>query len=212
MVNSKDILTIQCKLDGFSINEGVKTNEYEKVVVIFDNNNSTLVPKAFFQASEKEKYLSFLDIINDVILHNELPSLNAVNIFSISQKDYDYCLNFNKNVDIQHFSTLFIEESYRKNGNDTKPKIFINIRDNRFEMVAFDNNKLLMHNIYSFKTREDFAYYLLYAMQQYKLDGETTQLFLSGSIVIDSPLVDLLSRYIRTIQITKSNLDDINNI
>ncbi|MCQ2314641.1 MAG: DUF3822 family protein [Bacteroidales bacterium] len=218
------ILTIQCSLDGFSfaiknvetaaftkvgtirslakIKElNIDTTDFQKVIAIIDNDESTIVPEQFYEDSKKRQYLDFLGLGNEMqILTEDVNAVNAVNIFAVPFEQLNEISNLNANIEIKHISTVFIGAVMNRFRESITAQIAVDVHDEHFEMVAAKGNILLMHNIFHFKTKEDFAYFLLFAMERLHLDGETTPLYFAGLIDEKSQIVELCSRYIRDIR------------
>lgn len=218
------ILTIQCSLDGFSFaiknvettaftkvgtvsslaklkELNIDTTDFQKVIAIIDNDENTIVPEQFYEDSKKRQYLDFLELGGEMqILTENIDAINAVNIFAIPYEQLNEISNLNANIEIKHISTAFIGAVMNRFRESITAQIAVDVHDEHFEMIATKDNNLLMHNIFHFKTKEDFAYFLLFAMEQLHLDGETTPLYFAGLIDEKSQIVELCSRYIRDIR------------
>ena len=42
---------------------------------------------------------------------------------------------------------------------------------NFFELFIFDKGKMLFYNSFSYETSEDIAYFIMYALKQWEIDG-----------------------------------------
>ncbi len=69
----------------------------------------------------------------------------------------------------------------------------------RFTCMVRKNNQLHLCNTYSYKTSEDFIYYILFCYEQLGLQTETDSLNLSGAIEKEDSLYTALFTYIRHI-------------
>jgi hypothetical protein len=67
-------------------------------------------------------------------------------------------------------------------------------------MFVLKGAKLLFNNTFRFKTKEDFLYFMLFAMEQLQLDAETVQVIFMGMITEDSKIAELVTRYVRNIR------------
>ena len=63
-------------------------------------------------------------------------------------------------------------------------------------MIFFKGSKLQFYNLFSYKTGEDFIYFLLAALEQLKLNPERAEVVLMGAIEKNFQLYDLVFRYI----------------
>ena len=73
------------------------------------------------------------------------------------------------------------------------------MRNRDFDM-AIVNDKLLFFNNFRFNTKDDFAYFMLFAMEQYGFTGQDTPVCFSGLILASSDIINLCGRYIRDIR------------
>ena len=178
--------------------ESWKLEEFRNVNIVIDNNSNTLIPKVFFKEEQKETYLSMLNINNKAyILTDEIPECEAVNIFSYKDK-----LDFlNNNVKIYHSSTVLIKKLIREfSDRNNETRAFINVKNNSYELIILNNDKLIFHNYFNFKTKEDFIYFILFTFDQLNIDNESIPLYFTGFIEEKSPIVELCARYIRNIR------------
>lgn len=84
-------------------------------------------------------------------------------------------------------------------------QVFVNVLEDRFELVYFKKNKLHFYNSYKYKTKEDFIYFVLAAFEQLSINPEEAKLVLLGIINKDGQLYDIIFQYIRHIQFIKQN-------
>ena len=105
-----------------------------------------------------------------------------------------------------HFSSVFIECLGINFRHLTEGKtVFVNVRDDSFDMVYFKDSKLVFYNLFRFRTKEDFIYFLLASVEQLGLNPETAEVVLSGMIEKDSGIFDMISRYIRSAGFIRRN-------
>jgi hypothetical protein len=84
-------------------------------------------------------------------------------------------------------------------------KIFVNIEQNHFDVLAFNEaGNLQIMNRYDFKTQTDFIYFLLLCCDQLNIDREKTELVLSGEVDIESKIYDVCYRYFRFISFIRT--------
>ena len=101
------------------------------------------------------------------------------------------------NTHFTHTSSIFIDSILKKeDGNG----IFVNVRNRDFDMLVKKEGKLQFFNNFKFNAKEDFAYFLLFAMEQNNLSGQDTLVRFSGLIRPASDIIDLCGRYVRDIR------------
>ena len=182
-------LTIRNYADGFSY-------------IVVDSDKHTFVPAALYQETKKSKYLDFLGLKEDnsVVCADYLKPVDMYNIYSVSKKVHAKLKNL-ENTEFRHASTLLLEELIKENLeriDDTR--VYLNVKNNSFEMMVLKAANLLFDNTFRFKTKEDFLYFVLFSMEQLHLDAEITPVYFMGMIEKDSQVVELVTRYIRDVR------------
>ena len=197
---SKDVLTIQHSLDGFSY-------------FIIDNNRNTFVPKEVFQERDKEKYLDILGLTDkdSVICTDFINFADAYNVFAVSKNDYDILQNISKKPEIHHASSVLVASLIKDNMERTDDaRVYLNIKDQSFEMIVLKGCDLLFTNHFRFKTKEDFLYFLLFSIEQLHLDAGSVPVYFLGMIEEDSAIVDITARYMRDIRFMGNDYNVLN--
>lgn len=177
--------------------ESLNFDEFKNVNILIDNNNNTFVPKDYFQEETKEDYLSLLNIKHSNVLTDDIAEHNIVNVYS-----YDDKLNFlNNNIKVYHSSSILIKKLLKEfSGRNPETRAFVNVKNNSYELIIINNDKLVFHNYFNFNTKEDFLYFILFTFDQLNIDNESIPLYFLGFIEEKSPVVELCSRYIRNIR------------
>lgn len=177
--------------------ESWKLEDFKNVNILIDNNNNTFVPKEYFQEEMKENYLSLLNIEHSNILTDDIKGSDIVNVYSTQDK-----LTFsNENIKTYHCSSILIKKLIKEfSSRNPETRAFVNVKNNSYELIILNNDKLIFHNYFSFNTKEDFLYFLLFTFDQHNIDNESIPLYFLGFIEEKSSIVDLCSRYIRNIR------------
>ena len=178
--------------------ESLNFDEFKNVNILIDNNNNSFVPKDYFQEETKEDYLSLLNIKHsNNISTDDIAEHNIVNVYS-----YDDKLNFlNNNIKVYHSSSILIKKLLKEfSGRNPETRAFVNVKNNSYELIIINNDKLVFHNYFNFNTKEDFLYFILFTFDQLNIDNESIPLYFMGFIEEKSTLVELCSRYIRNIR------------
>ena len=169
-------------------NKGLNNKELLSVTCLIDNRYCALIPESIFNETDQAKYLDFAFQIptNYSIKSERLESAQCVNVFAL---------------------LTAIKEKLLKDG------VFVNVRNRDFDLLLKRNGKLQFFNNFKFNTKEDFAYFLLFAMEQNGVSGQDTPVLFSGLIRPASDIIDLCGRYVkdirfvadpRTIQVSKA--------
>lgn len=183
----------------FDENELAK-HKYKDVVVLWESHRSTLVPNALFDPAEQETYFHFNhgSETDEKIYADKLKTTEVFNVYAIP-------LDLEKNISvasfrIRHHASVFIESMMVFSKHTLLPKqVFVNVHSGFFDMLVTENGRLLFYNSFAYKTAEDFIYFVLFVYEQLKLSPENNGVILSGEILKNSALFDMLYKYVRNI-------------
>lgn len=192
--NTNDLfLALERALESKKLNN----SPFQSVCCISDERANMLVPKALFKNDDAETLLNFSFNLPTglVAFSDELRSLDTVNLFGMSHALQNKITSKWDSVSIVHSATLFLESLPKTDA----PVVYLNVRNRDFDM-AVKNGKLLFYNNFRFNTKNDFIYFLLFAMDQLGLSGLDTPVNLSGLILPASEIIDLCGRYVRDIR------------
>lgn len=198
LLNSSDdlIRTLEKALDA----KGLNHKKFQTVSCVIDERVNTLIPKALYNSDDNDKYLNFSfnqpkdwGIAVDMLEKHE-----AVNIFAFPNALQTKIKAKWPEATFCHSSSVFLESL----PTSTNSKVWVNVRNRDFDM-AIMKDKLLFFNNFKFNTKDDFAYFLLFAMEQNGLSGDDTPVCVSGLILPSSDIINLCGRYIRDIQFVK---------
>lgn len=173
---------------------------FKKMFFLHKNSHNTLIPSVLFEEEKKSLYLGFNQSFqeNSRIVYDELKNTLASNIFYLANPLAEKVKEFWPNAQIKHFSSVLIEGLVRNFKNNTDEKtLFINLRENSFDIVNFRTNKLYYYNNFSFRTKEDFIYFLLSAIEHLGLNPEDVKLVLMGDINKGMNIYEMIYQYIR---------------
>ena len=194
LANSNDLFhTLEKALDA----KGLNISIFQSVNCIIDERTVVLVPQVLYNPDNNEKYLNFcFNLPKDwVIGVDTLTQHKAVNVFAYHNAMQDKIKAKLPNADIRHSSSVVLESL----PTSDNPTVWVNVRNRDFDM-AIMKDKLLFFNNFKFNTKDDFAYFLLFAMKQNGLSGQETPVHFSGLILPSSEIINLCGRYIRDIQ------------
>lgn len=193
------------KLKHFLNTETELNQSFSEVLVIHKNELSTLVPKALFIEDNLADYLKFNNKIlsTDFITFDEITINDSVNVYVpyINVNNYIYDV-FGEFI-FKHFSTILIEEILKAEKNAEKPKMYVNICNEYFEVVVVDSGKLKFYNTFEYYTKEDFIYYILFTAEQLGLNPESFELIFTGNIDSKDELYAVAYKYVRFVFFSK---------
>lgn len=190
--------------------------QYPKIAEIKTLNESklfTLVPKELFNSEDSYKLLQFsegskvnLECKIDISEHNFLSN----EIILLSQSD-KFLINLSEifELNIINFNSfqVFID-SIIKN-QSTTPGAYINVENNFFDIIIHNSEKLLLANRFYFKSAKDFCYFAIGAIHSTEQNPLEQNLFITGKIMLESEIINLLKRYVLDIKLLET--PNINN-
>ena len=189
--------------------------DFKSVEVIHSNNLSTLVPKEYFQEEKLADYLDFniKTLKTDFITFDEIKSINANNVYIPYVNINNYIFQHFGEFDFKHQKTVLIEKLIQINSDDEKV-MYVNVENNSFEIIVFENKSFIFSNNFNFDTKEDFIYYILFTAEQLEMNPEKFNLYFTGDIEKESEIFNISYTYIKNISFLESknpifeNLDD----
>lgn len=103
--------------------------------------------------------------------------------------------------EFKHFSTIVLDAILSFEKHSTSSKMYVNISIDHFEVIALENGQLKLYNTFEYATKEDFIYYILFAIEQLSFNPEELPLILVGNISKDDELYSIVYKYIREVSI-----------
>ncbi|MGY6647334.1 DUF3822 family protein [Wenyingzhuangia sp. IMCC45574] len=175
---------------------------YGELTLIHHNDLNTFVPKIHFDEDLVHEYLknTVKTFRNDFVSYDEIPKVEANNVYIPYVNINNYIFDSFGEFTYLHSSTVFLENILKAFTVDVKT-MFVNVYANNFQLFVLENNKLVLHNHFSYATKEDFAYYILFVAEQLKMNPNEFNLHLFGEINEEDPNYQLLYNYVRNILI-----------
>ena len=186
---------------------------FREVHIAVEYPKSTLVPKALFEEDQEDTWLSFNHQVTgfESSRTHELQSASAVMLYAVPSDILSALTSAFPEATINSASGTLI------NGLLTATKeaardgvLYANVHGALVDLVYLEEGRLKFFNVFSYHTREDLAYYVIFVIEQLGLNPDTTVLVLLGDIDKESDHFELLYRYIRNIRLIDNSimLDD----
>lgn len=185
---------------------------FSEVIAIHKNQLFSLVPKALFDEGELANYIKFNAkmLTNDIIVYDELESNDLINVYVPFMNVNNYIYELFGEFEFKHSSTVMVESLLNTPHPGNDEVCYVHIGDKQLDITVVSNKKLQLHNSFNYNTKEDFVYYLLFTLEQLKLDTNTVKLKLFGAIDEDDEIYGISYNYIKNISIfIPSNIDHI---
>ena len=159
-------------------------SDFKEINVVHRNSLSTLVPDAFFNQKELKNYLSYnvKTLNNDYITFDDLPSINAKNVYIPFVNINNYLFQNFGSFEYQHHSSILIKKLLAYSKDNTDRLFFVQVFKNNINIVITENNQLILYNHFDYSSNEDFLYYILFVAEQLEMDPNEFQLLFIGDI------------------------------
>ena len=186
---------------------------YNSVLVIHQNNLSTLVPSKYFNEASLKSYLNFniKTLKSDYFTFDDLPSLETKNVYIPYVNINNYLFQNFGEFEYKHYNSVLLEK-LNKIEHTNKSTMYVHVSKNNFEIIVFNKNKLAFSNTFTFKTKEDFIYYILFTAEQLAINTEEFHLYLIGDIYLESQLYKEVYTYIRNVFFLESKNSIFNDL
>jgi hypothetical protein len=191
----------------FKDNSKLLSQDFDKVVIIHQNNLSTLVPTPFFNENELKTYLDYniKTLENDFIAFDSLEQIDTKNVYVPYVNINNFFFQHFGEFEYKHHSTVLIEKLISLSKNNKQKQFFVNVTNQSFDIVVVEDSKLLFYNSFTFSTKEDFIYYILFTAEQLNMNPEELLLFFSGDIEEASEIYHITYQYIRNVAFLNTN-------
>ncbi len=181
-----------------------KTN-YDNIYINWLNKHFTLVPNAFYSAEKAKELLDFNigNIENESILTDDV--LGDVKFLYSIPSHFKATLDktFPKH-NIKHFGfssiQLFFNHFQLKNAD-----VFMNIHLQSIELLIKKDKQLVLYNMYNVKSDEDILYYLLFSIEQLKLNPLNLKLSIAANRETGDELFKSIKKYVKQVNFVVSD-------
>lgn len=178
--------------------EQLISEHFEKVTLTISNELFTCVPEALFNKNNLTNYLKFSSKLlkTDFADVDALPALQLHTVYipftNITNFIYDQFGAFTYRHSISVFAEAILAMQKEKS-------IAVNLTSQYFELVVIQDNALKLANRFTYSSKEDFIYYILFTYEQLNLDREEDILYVSGLIEEGDDNYEMAFKYIRHI-------------
>lgn len=181
----------------------IPQQKFSEIIVVHRNKLFSLVPKSLFDENELANYLKFNTKIlaTDHIEYDQVENHDMMTVYIpfVNVNNYIYEL-FGEFV-FKHSGTVMVESLLTGQNIAKEPTCYVHVADRQMELTVISQRKLLLYNSFDFGTKEDFIYYLLFTLEQLKLDTESTKLKLFGAVEEGDAIYDICYEYVKNISI-----------
>ncbi|MFD2244660.1 DUF3822 family protein [Pontibacter ruber] len=190
----------------------LQDHRWQTVRVSISNQHFTLVPETLFDPAHQSDYLrlhSEFSSQEDVVLNYKHNGLEAVNIFAVEGVVYRMVQSLfpERPVQFVHLTSTLIGSVMHQFGPNTERNLAIYVERNYVTVLVVSDQGLEFCNIFHYLSPEDFIYYIIFVMQEQKMNPEQGTITVWGDITHDSSLFSILQKYIRHVRFGKKPID-----
>ncbi|MCC9165577.1 DUF3822 family protein [Pontibacter harenae] len=190
----------------------LQEQRWQNVRVSISNQHFTLVPATLFDPSHQEDYLrlhSNLNLELDVVLSNHIDNIEAVNIFAMEGVIYRMVQSLfsERPVQFMHQTSSLITSVLHQPPRKRDRDFYIYVERNYVTVMVVSENGLQFCNIFHYLSPEDFIYFIVFVMQEQKLNPEQETITVWGDISHDSALFNTMTKYIRQVRFGKKPVE-----
>jgi hypothetical protein len=181
---------------------------WHQVRVSVKNQKFTLLPYTLYDPAAAAEYLRLhaeLDEYHDRVLTYHHAGIDAVNIFATDQHVLSFLADTfpAEKTQVRHHTSALIETLLHATERTVQKKIYAYAEQNYLTIILITDGALEFCNVFYYATPEDFMYFLIFVMQEQKLNPDQDPLTIWGDISHDSALFDLMRKYIRHVRLGK---------
>jgi hypothetical protein len=158
----------------------------------------TLVPRRLFNPDHLAPYFKLLlrEEKNLTYGYESLDEFDCVLIWAAPSALINLCRQYFADNQIIHLAAPLLR-ACRNLSPEEGYAVYANLRGHKVQVAVFERKNLAFFNVFDFNKPADLLYYILLVYKQFDLNPLEITLTLSGTLIEDSEVFRLLSRYIR---------------
>jgi len=190
----------------------LQEQHWNSIRVSFSNQHFTLVPETLYDPAHQHDYLrlhSEINALHDVVLSYRHSALEAINIFAIDATAYQTLLDIfpARALQLLHQTSVLIRSMLYQTGRSGTRSIYAFVERDYVSILVLGESGLEFCNVFHYLSPEDFIYYIIFVMQELKLNPEQDPVTVWGDITLDSALFNILKRYVRHVKLGQKPSD-----
>lgn len=183
-------------------------DQFTEVKLVHSSHLYTVVPTALFDENKASEYLKFNTKIlsTDFVSYDEIENQDLVVVYLPFVNANNFIFEKFGSFSYFHGTTLLLTHFLKLEKYALQHKVYIHVQKDFFDCFVLKGNRLLLCNSYSYKTPEDFIYFILFCFEQLKLNPNEVLVEVCGAISRSSDLFEILYTYIRNVSFYERDL------
>ena len=197
---SMPALVVEQEVQNYLKEERALHQDFDTIKVLHNNEQFAFVPEKYFVTDHLFEYLKFnvTEYHNQIISHDTLKEEQMVNVY-IPNASINRILRETYGIfEYEHLTTTLLGVLLMHNPQK-KNAVYAHFDKDAFHLVIFKEGQLAFFNRFAFEEPIDMLYYLLFSLEQFSIDTETTPLYVLGDIIRNSERYYLIYKYVRFI-------------
>ncbi|TVZ14971.1 DUF3822 family protein [Maribacter sp. MAR_2009_72] len=196
-------MTLQAELVKLFKKHNLEQMAFDEVITVHRNTLFGLVPKSLFNEDNLLEYLKFNTkvLANDVLAYDEVENQDLIIVYVPYMNVNNYIYDLFGEFTYMHNSTVLLQSLMNNLNQDQEPVCYIHVKEVQMDVTVLNQRKLILYNSFTYSTKEDFIYYVLFVLEQLNLDPKTTNVKVFGTIDQDDPIFQLCHTYIKHLSI-----------
>ncbi|NCU32831.1 MAG: DUF3822 family protein [Candidatus Moranbacteria bacterium] len=186
---------------------------FKQVKVCWHSGSLVFVPKEVFDPLHKEKYYGFCESskTNENIISDSLDEIDCFGLYEFpSEVESVIGSIFPKYQIVNSASAIikwFFKSQYKK--SDAQ-HIVIQIRDSGIDIFWFEGQSLLFFNSFNCRVSEDYLYFIMYFVEQFKVDSSKTKVILFGETEGKQDFLENANQLLDNVELLDGSVSEIN--
>ena len=170
----------------------------DELELIVPTNKHVWIPEHLFDQTKTREYFNLITPlqVKETVFHSYSEKIQAYSVFAYSDTIISAFKVTMPGIKVRSQHAKMIETQLLEKSR-MKTNIEIYLRKDYFDIVIFDNKGFLISNTYKYSTKNDVVYYTLLLINQFRLNQDATEVYLSGKV--DRDIYAYMEKFFRKI-------------
>jgi hypothetical protein len=174
---------------------------------IFRDNIYTLMPFGLFDKDNLDLYLEFNHKLGGNVqpCFDRLKPAESYLIYVAPKAIFDWIYNNFEKFTVRHHNSVLTDYIFTyRNAEESAKTLFIHVWEDNLDVLHIKDGKLIFLNTFTFTSKEEFIYFILFSAKQLKLPIHQLKVELMGEVNPASELFKITSKYIRFVYLNRA--------
>lgn len=187
------------------VSNNIYSGKFAKTKLVLKSQRISIFPSKYKLNNDNYGLLDFeFDGKTETVMENKIADF-AFSYFPVDLTFHQTAIGFWPNLEVYHHETLFFEQCFFNSTKDLGQLYFLNIKEKYFSAFISENGKVKITNNFRFEGKDDFGFFALGLLHNLGLDQNILLMKVTGNIVPESVLFQMLEKYILNVSIENSD-------